>query len=287
MKQLLLLCMLASGMVSARAQTLQPSLRRDIYDFAVGDTFEYAGETYQNMCSVSVSDMIIVLSRQNTATSVSYGVKVNSTSSHPPCNSPGYITSASIYDTLRYGDLDSTIFYYHDSLLYHRDSVLTDVDTIYQDSVMQYRKVNVHIWRFGACCAGDTAYADGLGLVFAGYGSEDYTVSQGGYGMVYYHKANGDVWGTARYFTVGVEDVTEEQPALYPNPSNGSITLRMDDNRRGGVLTMYDISGRMLMRQQIGDDNSTFDLLWADGYYTYTITMADGKSSTSKLVIRR
>lgn len=288
MKFILLFVSLSLVHLTALAQPMSPSLRRDIYDFAVGDTFEYAGTTYQNMCSYSVSDMIIILAKQSMTNGVSYAVKVNSASSHPPCGGyPGYVNSVTFTDTLRYADLDSTIFYYHDSLYYHRDSVLADIDTIYLDSVMQYRKLNEHFWHFGACCAADTIYAEGLGLVSASYFSEDYTASQGGYGLQYYHKASGDVWGTARYFTVGIAEVDELKLSLYPNPSSGSVSIQTDADEGGAKLIIYDIRGRILMSRPIDHTVRDLELPFADGCYIWQMVAKDGRETSGKLLIQR
>lgn len=80
---------------------------------------------------------------------------------------------------------------------------------------------------------------------------------------------------------VGMEEVHAGDLALYPNPANGLLYLRMQGMARGmGTLQVLDLSGRVLMDRALflnGDDTVTMDVsLFVSGNYLLRVVRPEG-----------
>ncbi|MBI1307740.1 MAG: T9SS type A sorting domain-containing protein [Bacteroidetes bacterium] len=74
--------------------------------------------------------------------------------------------------------------------------------------------------------------------------------------------------------------------SLYPNPSNGFITIKLKDVISSGSLTICDINGKTVFSQVLNSTETNLDLSsLSPSVYTFTITGENG-TSVSRLVIK-
>jgi len=82
----------------------------------------------------------------------------------------------------------------------------------------------------------------------------------------------------------GVEKVEKESFTIYPNPTDGAVTLKFE-TASTHMITLSDLAGRTLLRQTSNDQVEHFDL----GNYSsgvYMLTVNDGKEQTSTRIIK-
>ena len=76
---------------------------------------------------------------------------------------------------------------------------------------------------------------------------------------------------------------------LYPNPNNGNMTLEyLIEGKESGLITIYDVSGRLVKQQTLNPENNLVIIIAQElsaGAYYYTITIADSKIKSDKLII--
>ncbi len=88
----------------------------------------------------------------------------------------------------------------------------------------------------------------------------------------------------------GVEEMgMENNFKLFPNPNNGNMVLQYQlDGTETGLITIYDITGRMVKQEKLNAENKTL-LIHANelnaGTYYYEIKVGDKKLKLDKLVI--
>ena len=75
---------------------------------------------------------------------------------------------------------------------------------------------------------------------------------------------------------------------MYPNPSNGILTINMPPAKEGAVITVYDVLGKQVYSKNIktvGFEDYTLNLQHL-GKGIYSINIAKGNEmSTKKIVI--
>jgi hypothetical protein len=232
----------------------------------------------------------IILGRQDSLNSVTYQAKYDGiTWFLPPCNyQPGH--SGSSVQQIIYTNLDSTIFYYHTHALgcdttnfCYKDSAY--IDTAYYNG----RKIDIHYEGNAAWASYDTSFADGLGEVGAGYGSEDNTAAQGGFGLIYYHLVSGEVWGYPYYFTLpnGIGEVSNDMSVtVIPNPVTGDFQIKINNTPAGqNVFNLYDETGRTFMQKTITGSNTQMSREGImDGLYFWSMTSDGVELSHGKIV---
>ncbi|MGC4039614.1 MAG: T9SS type A sorting domain-containing protein [Flavobacterium sp.] len=74
--------------------------------------------------------------------------------------------------------------------------------------------------------------------------------------------------------------------SVYPNPSNGFVTIAVKEIAIGSALNVYDISGKKLLSAKVDSESTTLDLgNFADG--VYIIEINDGsKTFHQKLILK-
>lgn len=102
---------------------------------------------------------------------------------------------------------------------------------------------------------------------------------------------NRDCWVVKLNLPVGINETIKNNHnvKLYPNPSNGNITLEYElENNEKGVLTIFDIAGKLLQTYQL-IENSKSILIDAQGLnagmYLYEININGKKVQRDKLMI--
>ena len=83
----------------------------------------------------------------------------------------------------------------------------------------------------------------------------------------------------------GIVETKTEHAVIYPNPSNGSISLKMDNEHASECnFQLYDLTGKLIHEILVSNDH-TIDLPVDSGCYNYRIVSNDF-SETGKLIIR-
>ena len=261
MKKIYLLLIISVFSVRSFSQTLIPSTIGEVYNFEVGDTFETNCGFSPCPRPPSYYNMIIIESKYSWGDSVIYIAKVNDVSSGTySCQISG--GSSTHTDSLIYTLLDSSIFWNH----YHANACDSNgaciYDTVYIDSTRNNRKSNKH-YDGGGGGGNETIYAEGLGVIKDGSWSEDFLWPQGDCQLMYYHKANGEKWGTPYYFIVaGINDLNEENLTAYifPNPSSGTFQLQLSEpSHQQTYFKLYDALGREVKRENISSITTTLN----------------------------
>jgi hypothetical protein len=284
-----------SWWLGGSAQTLIPSTMREVYNFAVGDTFETQCERYNlggtQGCNSNSIAMVIVLSRTDSPDSIKYQMKRNNYFSWN-CH---YQYGGTSTDSSLYTDviilLDSSVFWDHAGHTQGCDSFcVCFTDTFYVDSSLNNRKINSHFEGCPGWAGSGVAYADGLGMISNGFGSEDYMLEQGGCGLSYYHKANGEVWGTPLSFNIisDVKDVVDHNTIhAFPNPAISSLTIQSENTfPPQTTFQLFDLRGRMVLQQELSAKTTRVELVdVSSGMYLYNVVEGKEKVGSGKVVV--
>ena len=280
-------------------QHLRPSTMRQIFDFAPGDTLEYSYtysqySIFTGVYTMTGTSLFTIRSRQMNGNNLYYTVKVDSELIFPPINGGNMGSSyrASGIGSWMITDLDSGVFWRQPSLPWGCDTVNHCInDSIYIDSTMQSRKVNLFYDSWLCCFNRDTAYADGLGQILAVYGDEDYAQTQGRVWLSYYHKANGDIWGSPHYFTIpnGLAAIADHLfVTVSPNPTQGDINVSFDGNHADSYwFVLTDVTGRELMSEAISPGQTQIKRGGiAAGSYIWHISAKAAEMASGKIIFR-
>jgi hypothetical protein len=85
---------------------------------------------------------------------------------------------------------------------------------------------------------------------------------------------------------LNTETVDENSFSIYPNPTNGLVTIETKDFTEGYTFTVFDISGKLLLSDSIESQLSTFDLsTFTKGIYIIELNNGS-KSSHQKLILK-
>jgi hypothetical protein len=96
---------------------------------------------------------------------------------------------------------------------------------------------------------------------------------------------------------IGIKEPDREvRVRVYPNPAREQVTVELPLTKNGegakarmyesmkAVFVLYDVQGRELLRQEIGDKESINVSRFVAGIYIYTVE-SEGRQSTGKLII--
>ncbi|HZJ74586.1 MAG TPA: T9SS type A sorting domain-containing protein, partial [Perlabentimonas sp.] len=94
-----------------------------------------------------------------------------------------------------------------------------------------------------------------------------------------------DEWSTI--FTItSIEDLAAKGVVVYPNPSNGYVKIDFDKQIKKAIVSVYDISGKLLETQEFSDTMSEqVDLSSLSKRIYFLKINVDGKEVTTKLII--
>jgi hypothetical protein len=84
----------------------------------------------------------------------------------------------------------------------------------------------------------------------------------------------------------GIEKINSLPVSVYPNPSNGNLTLNSSLLKSDATLSVYDLNGRLLLTESIGAGIHHYSFDFVDGVYLLKINSADG-DYIQRLVINR
>ena len=123
-------------------------------------------------------------------------------------------------------------------------------DSVAEDATYNFRKQNIHDdHNLGAWVE---TFVAGIGLVSGGYFIE----SQGdAYSetLIYYHKANGETWGTPQYFILnGINDLEESAIKILPNPASSVFQIKLSRApHQQTYFKLYDAVGKDVKKELI------------------------------------
>ena len=86
------------------------------------------------------------------------------------------------------------------------------------------------------------------------------------------------------YSTTGVNDNTDQQVSLYPNPTKGSFTVNAENLQQ---VMVYNTVGQLVLNQICDGNSAVLDLSNAEsGIYMVKVISANGESIQKLSVIR-
>lgn len=241
----------------ASAQTI-PSTIGEIFNFSIGDTFEYQRSIFNVAnsygCNLTEYDLIVVRNKILKNDSLFYEIHSSYLSSWHCNHQQGGTNSGSGQAMLVYANLDSSIFSnlwrhaFNDSNCETATSFCHS-DSVYFDSLLNNRKVNRHWEGVQHWVEADTSFAEGLGLINGSYSSEDIGEEQGAYFLIYYHKANGEKWGYPHYFSITSQESLgiRDDVNIAPNPVIYEFFIRLSRYESSTIrFKLYDSCGRLV-----------------------------------------
>ena len=283
-------CLLASILLilvaaSGFGQAGQYATVGQIYNFAVGDTFEYYSGNYV---------LGIVTGRIN------YGNdSIVYSSNMFRQGTPGMQQSTQIVT-----DLDSVFSYpwllQYCYTAYPFPCTLEDDTILIQNTDTLYQVTDNKLVVYPSCDddgGSDTSsendlvqYGKGLGVILLrqiilGSSCGD----GGGEQLIYAHKANGIIWGTPFYFPVGIHDLqsTNLSAGIFPNPISDEFNLQLNQQPLSALaFKMFDATGRLVFSKIISSISTAINRgNLANGVYLYTLQSSGQILKRGKLIL--
>jgi hypothetical protein len=282
MKKVLLLLFIAFSFRGFSQSISYPTVR-EIYDFAVGDSFEYALGICQPGGGTFEYQYTILLNRVDYANdSIIYLVK--EIRSWPGINPFTY--------QLKIERLDSA-FYYHELSNWTVDSIWVKAiggDTAYHANAHSFDSQYYCDWTqtYGGHTTASRSYGIGLGTIYSTteYNSMCYDCYFKH--LIYAHKSNGFTYGTANnsHF-VGIEDIAKKNLVLSPNPATAALTIQREYAFPPQTsFQLFDLSGRMVLQQELRGKSNRIELNEVSrGMYVYSVITEREKVGAGKLVV--
>ncbi|MFM9943954.1 MAG: T9SS type A sorting domain-containing protein [Bacteroidia bacterium] len=243
---------------------------RDVYDFNVGDVFEYNSREFFVNDGAGTRKTILARRDSKNLDSIIYKVKIDEYS----CilkNKQRYFTNSSIIVDECYTSLDSCICnsYKHEDLLYYSDTVYFH----------QFWKVTVTGFggMFDVCNCFYNVYGKGIGLVSFQSGFVPQYVA-----LMYYKKGNVEF---------GKHDVNFEQKStpipsaqvFYPNPVVSTLYF-WEPLQPNSSIVIVDCTGKEIIKIVKADLISEIDMSYvAKGLY-YLVVNYNGHKSVYKIL---
>ena len=82
------------------------------------------------------------------------------------------------------------------------------------------------------------------------------------------------------------DSLTDFYSTIYPNPSNGLFEMTIDTPFQEANLTIFDVTGKVIVQQKITQNNTQLNLsAYPKGMYFYQL-LVDGKQVTGKLIVQ-
>jgi hypothetical protein len=83
----------------------------------------------------------------------------------------------------------------------------------------------------------------------------------------------------------GITETPTLQAKLYPNPTNGLLTVEVPQGAGGYMFRLFNLLGQQVLEYPLEHDKTTFPLDFAKGIYIYQITAYNGQVQNGKLVV--
>ena len=260
MIKLSLIFLTASLFLQISAQSI-PSTYRQVFNYEVGDTFEYnyssTNSPFQGMERWEYS-MVVILGVHSDSSAVTYTIQYSDSGGTLWYGTPSHIVLNSGQDTtfLYYGTLDSSVFCHDPYYPSGFDSFtrFPYTDTFYLAPDMNYKKVDDHLEGSHNWSYIDTIYGDSIGFVEISSGFESDNSGEN-LSLIYYHKANGQKWGTHHPFGLTSSILNPDPESLafriYPNPASNQVEIAVDNSFIGCSVSLVDVAGKNISTYRI------------------------------------
>jgi hypothetical protein len=280
-----------------KAQGLTPSTVRQIFSLEKGDSLEYHVWTVTNGCGTicnwyhlktidsisynSLQDTLFIFFQSQVLVFDSLDVPVN------PCgNCHEYFTFPDVcpVNVSRWSvtDLDSSVVYYLDTA-YGGVSLDWATDSIYRNSLYNGSKQNLYNLGERDFSRTKEIYVDSIGIVYKTESVElaDNNTEQ----LIYYHKANGKIWGTPYVVSGIANDLKDYGISIYPNPVSSNFVIRAGQYQ-GLHFKLFDALSKQVMSLNLSDSETEVNRSSLP-FGVYFWQMSDGENvlRTGKLIL--
>lgn len=264
---------------------LTPSTVAEIYNFSVGDTFEYSFEHWQEVCYENgfVQDVITNYSISGDSISIETISKVEFTSgpfsywcnpNHPDSWKP-IINFRIIHDK------DSFIVNDKSRIDPCQPPLYLLQDSIYYSNIFNKRMCNGFDQLF------DIKLAEGLGITDYNLYCESAKYRKK-INLIYYHRTNGEQWGVYHPLTTGVENLRSDIQNITtrPNPASNSITISINTTETKELhYNIINIVGKSIQEGTIIEKETTLDIHnLSSGMYVVNVLGSKGERWIGKVV---
>ncbi len=248
--------------------------RTQVYNFSVGDTFEYEYHYGPaNGCIVPIGD--------------GYYLEIIKNISYSPGSDTLYVERERHTITVTTSHVD-TITHLLEYEIF-QDSCMPTYLQITPNAIngRTYNEV-----QYGACGGGITErYAYGLGEIYSYYVYESFPVGCFAYNeiMLHYYSKQGETWGTFVNIISGFSAVEKglRDFRISPNPATTGFTISIDENLLGSTATITDLTGREIANTKLQTLNTKLETgSLTDGIYFVTISTGT-QSATRKLIVSK
>ena len=292
MKKKYILLLLLQVFISSFAQT---SLKiRDVYDFSVGDTFQYYFE--ERVPGYNLVNHIerVVINKDSIGDTLVYDFKDTkwNASPYPSYNvyPTGIINFDHGYDHIigietyqfKIANKDSIAINLLDFYTPYADLIYYSFDTTY--SVFSYDyQTDILVFKRNGMNSVDRKYAVGLGEIEYDLFIESWSIHPSKK-MTYYSKKNGQSWGSKR--NVGISDPNNISISIYPNPATNKVFVQSEAVLKEATITFYDMLGREIYSHSLDELDGAIDVhSWQEGIYFYNIKNKTGNLATGKIIV--
>ncbi|MGE0634993.1 MAG: T9SS type A sorting domain-containing protein [Bacteroidia bacterium] len=84
---------------------------------------------------------------------------------------------------------------------------------------------------------------------------------------------------------IGINEVDQIQPSIFPNPNNGVFTVLLSELIQGTSLQIADITGQVIMQSSLNSYQSSIDISgYSSGIYIVQVNYPDGKAERVKVI---
>jgi hypothetical protein len=93
-----------------------------------------------------------------------------------------------------------------------------------------------------------------------------------------------DITYTATFdIETGITDIEASALTIYPNPATDNISITLPENISQAFFTLYDMQGKILIKQEVGNKETVTVNNLASGIYIYSVR-TDKQNHTGKLI---
>ncbi|HNP48864.1 MAG TPA: T9SS type A sorting domain-containing protein [Bacteroidia bacterium] len=295
-----------------RIELLQVPQVKDIYDFSVGDEFEYIGQCYNFSVSTPPGYTYIRIDGKwlNAAQDTVFYQRLNTSLQlqFNPFPSPHLDSLISIVeDTVAYpystDPFYPTVPEENNTPLHSSYSVPLNCYTVDQDS-SQYN--NRFVYREGegyfdtytlpVTCVrfnhfeplfNEWYYSPGLGTTETGFDARSISGNYCQQNLIWFHKGS-ETWGTFIQLTSGLEELQKQQSCIvYPNPASQFIEVQFQ-NQSPEQVNIYSLQGKIVKSIQVLSSHVIINLSdLAQGSYILKTEFKNTSGETKLLQVIR
>jgi hypothetical protein len=241
--------------------------RAQVYNFNVGDTFDYR-QSFSGGSFLNVSYLRKIVSN------IYHSVNLDTLYITYQGGQLETLTSLQDYEILLQGGLD----------VWCNNEFSADTNSIYN-----HRTLNSFRWQCSEPNSLDSFVA-GLGNVYHRHFFIDQndvihtSITQ----LIYFSQA-GETWGTPMEAFTGFNEIRDSQSdiRILPNPATTSLTIQSENPfPPQTTFQLFDLSGRMVLQQELSAKTTRVELVdVSSGMYLYNVVEGKGKVKSGKLVI--